>query len=144
VVFLAKTAYTISVLSAKNTKTNVSVILRGFDKYMDTLKAAPLPPPLVMKKFEICFDKEPTQSEISCLQQEAAGWSNHRVIKVYPAKFNTEKVAKFWTLSFDVEEKDWMFWCGFLAGKKWRLKVSERDIAAKERDKKVAEYMVQI
>lgn len=111
---------------------------------MDTLKAAPPRPPIVTKTFEVCFDKEPTQNEIYCLQQEAGIWQSHKVIKIYPSKCTTTKVAKFWTLSFDVAETDWMFWCGFLAGKKWRINVDNRDVQLKEKDRQAGEYGVQI
>jgi hypothetical protein len=106
-------------------------------------KLEPLPTPK-RKTFEICLEKEPTENEIYMLQQEATSWGYCKVISLYHIKCNTAKVSNFWTLTFEVDEKDWLFWCGFIAGKKWRIQSDKRESQLKERDKDAAEYFVQI
>lgn len=98
------------------------------------------------KTFEICFDHEPTPEETYALQNEAGQWQNLRVIKLYPATTKTEKVSggKFWSLTFEVHPDDWLFWCGFCAGKKWAVVGAGRGDKQKQRMKEIGEWLVQI
>ena len=111
---------------------------------MDILKKFEDPPKQVMKTFEICFDKEPTSYELECLQNESEIWRCNKALKAYPQKITTTKVGKFWAISFDVEEKDWLFWCGFISGRKWKLYTDCYNAELKLKDQRAAEYMVQI
>jgi hypothetical protein len=105
---------------------------------MDTLKKeSPAKPEIKLKTFEICFDKEPTEFEIFWLKNETYNWKVLSVIKVSPYKCSSTKVAKFWTLTFDVDENDWLFWCGFIAGKRWKMSCIKEEERIKAIDKKV-------
>ena len=102
------------------------------------------PKPVVMKSFELCFDKEPTLSDIDSIRDEAYSWHRHRVIKKSPYDYVPKKCGKFWTLTFDVAEEDWLFWCGFIAGKKWKMSSLIKEEQSKMKDKQAAEYTVTI
>jgi hypothetical protein len=99
-----------------------------------------------VKTFEVCLDHEPTTDEIYALQGEAGQWQNLKVIKLRPASTKSEKMfdGKFWTLSFAVHEDDWLFWCGFCAGKKWGITNSGRGDAKKKRLFEIGQWSVQI
>lgn len=96
------------------------------------------------KTFEVCLDHEPMQQELSALQNEAAQWQNLQVIKLYPAQTKAEKVGKFWTLSFEVHADDWLFWCGFCAGKRWGVMNHGAEDHKKRRLLDLGEWQVQI
>ena len=103
-------------------------------------------PAKTTKTFEICLDHEPTPEELAALQNEAAQWQNMRILKLYPAQTKVEKQysGKFWTVQFEVHESDWLFWCGFCAGKKWGFNNAGRGDKRKKRLQEIGEWSVQI
>jgi hypothetical protein len=122
---------------------------------MNTIKPLVAKPKMVMKPFEICLDHNPTDNEQACLKNIGATWQGHHVVRAYPTKivvlehdvFKTnpkDPDKKFWTLTFDVEEGDWLFWCGFIAAKMWNANVGNRDVAMKDRARQADEYTVTI
>jgi len=99
-----------------------------------------------VKIFEVCLEHEPTHDEIYALQCEAGQWQNLNVLKLYPINTQREKMCggKFWTLSFAVHEDDWLFWCGFCAGKKWSVLSNSKVDLKKRRQAELANWIVQI
>lgn len=98
------------------------------------------------KTFEICLDHEPTLHELQLIQNEAGQWQNLHIVKLYPAALNPQKQynGKFWTISFEVHKDDWLFWCGFCAGKKWGIQSQVADNHKKQRIKEIGEWAIQI
>ena len=101
-------------------------------------------PKLKTRTFELCFDKEPSPRDIQDFQNTAAVWQNHKVIKMYPTKCKTEKHKTFWTLTFEIDKNDVQFWCGFIAGKDWKIKNITRNEKYKLRDAQASEYFISI
>lgn len=128
----------------KNVLREVFPLIHVRDFNMNTLKAIEPGPTRALKKFEMCFDHEPTIGDIDCLKNEANAWRRLRVIRAHIQAPVKTKMYKFWTLSFDVDESDWQFWCGFLSGRKWRKNVMTREAQLKDREKNIVDYQVQI
>ena len=99
-----------------------------------------------IKIFKVCLDHEPTHDEIYALQSEADQWQSLKIIKLYPTTTQSEKMygGKFWTLSFAVHEDDWLFWCGFCAGKKWSIINHNKVDDKKKRRDEIGQWLVQI
>lgn len=114
---------------------------------MKTTLTPPITPTAPDRRiFEICLDHEPTSQDIYSLQSESGTWQNLKVIKLYLSNINVEKRngGKFWTLSFEVHQDDWLFWCGFCCGKRWGVNVINMDTKKKRRLQDIGQWLVQI
>ena len=94
---------------------------------MDAVKTAvEVKPAPALKTFEICFAQEPTQEQMSLIYREGCSWQMIRVIKGYPRNFRKEKTDEgYWVVKFDVFADDWLFWCGYAAGKKLGMNIGK-------------------
>lgn len=109
----------------KNHLVNNKLILK-IVKFMNEAVISAKPATPVYKTFEITFVNEPTPDQMHLIYQNGCSWQNVRAIKQYPHKITKEKTDYgYWLVKFEVPESDWLFWCGYVAGRSLGISVGK-------------------